>query len=128
MADKPYLQLFQSLFPNRFVSLNNMRMDITTTTGAIRIPVEFDIYSLDIEFFQSTPYVSLIGPCEAPVQEFVNVVLSIEQPRAEGEPPTYIHYAFEDYDPGFAPSYPTLLITWNVNSAKTLYWSAGGFA
>jgi hypothetical protein len=123
--NKPYLQLFQNLFPDRFYFTEG-EVDITTPSGSLRIPIEFDIYSLDFDLFQALPLNSFVGPCNPAVQnEFVMVEISIQ----EGPDPNHHHhYGFEDYDPVFAQNFPTLLITWAVNEEKKLYWRAGGFA
>jgi hypothetical protein len=122
-VEHPLLQTLKSEYYDRFV-IRQGEVDILTQTGSLRIPIEFDIYSLDIDLYQMVPYCSLTGPCDIHLPEFVSVQISVQE---GSDPMNHVHYDFVDYNPIFAPNYPTLLITWAANSRKKLIWSAGGF-
>jgi hypothetical protein len=81
----------------------------------------FAIYDAACEIFQHT-HNSLLGPCDTPVDEFIHIDI-----HANG-----ITVPFDEYDPDadgipFSGENHILIISWSINSAKTLTWSTSGF-
>jgi len=96
-------------------------LNIQTRSGTIVIPLRFAIYDADIDLVPHHDK-RLTAPCDIPCKEFVNVEIHAWGRRCK----------FEDYDPDadgspFSAEPHSLIITWNVDSFKTLRWRASGF-
>ena len=112
--------LYKFIYPDRLFE-NQGKVVLGTRQGTLEIPMGFAIYDAACDIFQHTDQ-NLIGPCERAIDEFVHIDI-----HANG-----ITMPFDEYDPDadgvpFSDQNHILIITWSINSKKTLVWSASGF-
>ena len=118
--EKPLFPLWRFVYPDRYFERSGV-IELNTLDGTLEINKMFAIYILDVDIYNHKDDL-LFAPCDSPREEFINVDI-----RAGGRTTS-----FDDYSPDadgipFSPEDHTMIITWQSNTRKTLYWRAGGF-